>query len=166
MVLSLIASVGRDGAIGRGGGLLWLEKADQVHFRNTTMGAVVVMGRKTWQSLPEKFRPLPGRRNIVVTRDAHFVALGAEVAPGLAQALALAQGEAKVFVIGGAPLFALALPLADELVLTEIDAEFADADTHFPAWNRADFEQRSSTPGVSSTGVPYAIVSYRRRQPA
>ncbi len=158
MKLALIASVAKNRAIGRGNQLLWHEAEDRRHLRATTMGHPVVMGRKTWQSLPEKFRPLPGRRNLVVTRQASFDAPGAEVVGSLGAALALLADAERVFVIGGAELYTLALPHADELVLTEIDTAFDDADAYFPDWPRDRFDevQRRDAAG-------YAIVTYRRR---
>jgi dihydrofolate reductase len=142
-VLSLIAAVARNGAIGKGNDLLWQEAEDQKHFRRTTLGCPVIMGRRTWDSLPARFRPLPGRRNIVVTRNTAWSEPGAEVAHSIEAALALVADAAKAFVIGGGELYAMALPLADELVLTEIDLDFTDADTFFPAWSRADFREVS-----------------------
>ncbi|HEX3139212.1 MAG TPA: dihydrofolate reductase, partial [Rhizobacter sp.] len=123
--LSLIAAVARNGVIGHANTLLWRLPEDQRFFRLTTQGSPVIMGRKTWDSLPPRFRPLPGRRNIVVTRNQQWQAEGAEPAGSLQDALALATGAAQVFVIGGAELYAAALPLADRLVLTEIERDFA-----------------------------------------
>lgn len=163
-VLALIAAVARDGAIGRHNELLWQESADQKRFRAVTMGCPVVMGRRTWDSLPVRFRPLPGRLNIVVTRDAHWQAEGASRAASLDDALALAGGAARVFVIGGAQLYALALPRADELVLTEIDADFEGADTFFPAWERAAFEQTSREDHVTAQGISYRFTTYQRKK--
>ena len=162
MRVSLIAAVGRNGEIGRGNDLLWRTREDQLHFKHTTMGHPVVMGRKTWDSLPERFRPLPGRRNIVVSRNAAFAAPGAEVVTSLDEALALAGGVPQAFVIGGAQLYALALPRADELVLTEVDATF-DADAFFPAWNRAAFDEVSRESHTDPENRGYAFVTYRRR---
>ena len=159
--LSLIAAVARDGAIGRHNALLWSEPEDQKHFRRTTMGCPVIMGRKTWESLPERFRPLPGRRNVVVTRNPAWRAAGAETANSLDAALTLFSGAAKAFVIGGAELYALALPLADELVLTEIDAEF-DADAFFPYWDRSSFLPTVSEEHTTAQGVAYRFVIYHR----
>ncbi len=136
--VSLIAAVPRNGAIGRGGELLWREAEDQKHFRRVTMGCPVIMGRKTWDSLPARFRPLPGRRNVVITRNADWRADGADPVDSLDAALALLHDSPKVFVIGGAEIYALALPRADELVLTEIAAEL-DGDVFFPHWDRALF---------------------------
>lgn len=167
-VLSLIAAVARNGAIGKGNDLLWQEAEDQKHFRRTTLGCPVIMGRRTWDSLPARFRPLPGRRNIVVTRNTAWREPGAEVAHNIEDALALVAEAPKAFVMGGGELYALALPLADELVLTEIDADFPDADTFFPAWPREAFAEASRdahpAPGASP-GHAFAFVTYRR-QPA
>ena len=163
--LALIAAVARNGAIGRDNNLLFREPADQRHFRDTTLGCPVIMGRKTWDSLPARFRPLPGRRNLVLSRDAAFRAEGAEVVASLDDALALV-GDAdapRAFVIGGAQLYALALPRADELVLTEIDADLP-GDVFFPAWDRAQFVETTRRSAVSAAGLPYAFVSYQRRR--
>jgi len=116
------------------------------------------MGRKTWQAIG---RPLPGRVNIVITRDADWHAESAPVAPSLDAALALAQGKERVFIISGAEIYALALSVADELELTEIDAEFP-ADTFFPDWNRADFRQTSREAHATVEGLRYSFVSYQR----
>ena len=163
--LVLIAAVARNGAIGRDNQLLFHEAADQRHFRDTTMGCPVIMGRKTWESLPTRFRPLPGRRNLVLSRDAKFQADGAEVVASLDKALALVDAAAdapRVFVIGGAQLYALALPRADELVLTEIDADLP-GDVFFPLWDRSQFVEISRHRSVSAQGVPYHFVTYGRR---
>lgn len=164
-IISLIASVTRNGAIGRDGGLVWQDAADLRHFRDTTMGCPVVMGRRTWQALPARVRPLPGRPNVVVTRNADFDATGAACVPSLDAALAMLQGSAKVYVIGGAQLYTQALPLADELVLTEVDATL-EGDTFFPAWRAEDFAEVERRPGLDAAGVPYSFVTYRRRWPA
>lgn len=162
--LSLIAAVARDGAIGRDNDLLWHDSRDQKHFRAATMGCPVVMGRRTWDSLPERFRPLPGRRNIVVTRNTTWQAPGAEVAHSLAEALTLVANAPKAFVMGGGQLYAEALPFADELVLTEVDASF-EADTFFPAWDRNAFTElrREAHPAQAAGELPFAFVTYRRR---
>lgn len=162
--LALIASVARNGAIGRRNELIWRESADLQYFRATTLGHPVVMGRRTWDSLPVRFRPLPGRTNIVVTRDPAWQAEGARRAGSLAEALALAGDAAKVFVIGGAQLYALALPRVDELVLTEVDADFADADTFFPPWDRSAFELDAREDHVTADGIPYRFTTYHRKK--
>ena len=161
--LALIAAVARNRVIGRGGELVWRESADQQHFRRVTLGCPVIMGRKTWDSLPARFRPLPGRRNVVVTRNAGWHGEGAERAGSLAEALLLAQDAGTVFVIGGAELYALALPQADELVLTEIDAEL-DGDVFFPDWPRERFALAASEPHVSDSGIGYRFNHYIRQE--
>jgi len=156
--VSLIASVARDGGIGRAGQLLVHLPGDLPRFKRITMGSPLVMGRKTWDSIG---RPLPGRRSIVVTRNPAWQAAGAERVATLEEALARAGDAERVFVIGGAEIFTLALPLADELELTEIDAEYP-ADTFFPAWNRDDFRQTSSEAQTTPNGLGYRYASYRR----
>ena len=158
----LIAAVARNGAIGRGSELLFRDPVDQRHFRDTTMGHPVIMGRKTWDSLPARFRPLPGRRNIVVSRNAALRLEGAEVALSLEAALALAAAVPKVFVIGGAQLYALALPLAHTLEMTKIDADLK-GDSYFPAWDRSQFERVASQTHASAQGLRFCINSYHRK---
>lgn len=165
MTLALIAAVDRRGGIGLGNELLWRHSEDQQHFKQATLGHPVIMGRKTWDSLPERFRPLPGRRNIVVTRNVQWSATGADAARSLDEALSLAADAPRVFVIGGAQLYALALPRADELVLTEVDAEF-EADAFFPAWDRGLFDEVSRETRVDGAGRPFAFVTYRRKAAA
>ncbi len=161
--LSLIAAVAHNGAIGLNNDLLWQHPLDQKHFRATTLGCPVIMGRRTWDSLPQRFRPLPGRRNVVVTRNTAWQALGAEVAHSLQAALALVQGAPKAFVMGGGQLYADALSLVDEMVLTEIDADF-EADTFFPAWPRDAFDEVERISHVATPESPsFAFVTYRRR---
>jgi dihydrofolate reductase len=162
--LALIAALDSRRAIGRGGDLLWREREDQAHLRRVTMGSPVIMGRKTWDSLPARFRPLPGRRNIVVTRNPLWQADGAERTASLDAALALVADAPKAFVIGGGELYAIALPRADELVLTEIDAAFAGADVFFPAFDRARFVETSRDARLAADGTRYAFVYYQRKE--
>ena len=161
MKVSLVAAVARGGVIGRAGGLPWRLPEDMRHFRELTIGHPVVMGRRTWDSLPEHLRPLPDRRNVVVTRNRAWQAGGVERAESLADALLLLEDTEQVFIIGGGELYADALPLADELLLTEIDTEM-DGDTFFPSWERTAFEEASREHHVSETGVPFSFVTYRR----
>ena len=159
--LSLIAAVARNGAIGKNNELIWHEPEDMKHFRRVTMGCPVIMGRNTWDSLPTRFRPLPGRRNIVITRNPAWAARGAETAASIEQALALSSDATRMFVIGGAELYGFALPLADELVLTEIDAEL-NGDKFFPPWDRTQFMVTSHEPHVGANGVGYSFTTYRK----
>lgn len=166
MKLSLIAAVARDGTIGHDNTLPWRLPEDLRRLRQITMGHPVVMGRKTWESLPARFRPLPGRRNVVVTRNPQWQADGAEAVPSLQAALALVAGAATVFVIGGAELFRAALPCADELVLTEIDRDFG-GDVRFPAWDRRAFRetQRETHTAAPPNDFGFAFVTYERVSP-
>ena len=163
MRLTLIAVLARNGSIGKDNRLLCHLPEDQQHFRRATAGGVVIMGRKTWDSLPERFRPLPGRRNIVVTRNPQWQAGGAEAAPSLDAALACVQTAPKVFVIGGAELYRQAIARADELVLTEIERDF-DGDTHFPAWDRSLFREvnRERHHAGPPNDFDFAFVTYQR----
>jgi dihydrofolate reductase len=164
MRITLVAAVARDGAVGRAGGMPWHLPADLAHFKRSTLGRPVVMGRKTWDSLPPRFRPLPGRRNVVVTRNRGWSAEGAEPAPSLAAALQLLAGSDEVCVIGGGELYAQALPLADRLLLTELDTEVPDADTHFPAWDRSAFVVTDSVTGPEDAPFAYRWTDYERRR--
>jgi dihydrofolate reductase len=159
--LTLIAALARNGVIGIDNRLPWHLPEDLQHFKALTMGQAVIMGRKTWESLPPKFRPLPGRHNIVVTRDAAYVAAGATVVHSLEDAAA-AAGDATAFVIGGAELYCQALPLCDRLELTEIDADFS-GDAHFPPFDRGAWREIAHTTGKAAAGFDYAFVSYERR---
>lgn len=161
MRVSLVAAVARDGVIGRDNAIPWQLPEDARRFRALTMGHPVVMGRRTWDSLPERFRPLPSRRNVVVTRNDDWRAEGAERAASLDDALHLLAGSPQVFVIGGAELYSQALPRADELVVTEIDAE-VEGDVYFPTWDRAAFREESREEHVSDDGVAFAFVRYVR----
>lgn len=161
--LTVIAAVARNGVIGIDNALPWRLPEDLQHFKALTLGHAVIMGRKTWESLPPKFRPLPGRHNIVVTRDAHYRADGASVAHSLDEAVMVAaSGDVTPFVIGGAELYRQALPLAGRLELTEIAADFA-GDARFPEFDRAAWREVARESGHAAAGFDYAFVSYERR---
>jgi dihydrofolate reductase len=160
--VSLVAAVARNGVIGRDNAIPWRIPEDLARFRALTMGHAVVMGRKTWDSLPERFRPLPGRRNVVVTRNPEWAADGAERAASLEEALDLLRDEERVFVIGGAQIYEAALPLADELELTEVDL-VVDGDALFPPFDDVRFREVARERRVSETGTPFSFVTYRRR---
>ena len=161
--LVLIAAMARGRVIGRAGALPWQLAEDMAHFRAATRGHAVIMGRKTWDSLPARFRPLPGRRNLVVTRNVQWHAEGADVAFSLDEALARVTGDARVFVIGGAELYAAALPLAHTLLLTEIDASI-EGDTHFPAFEGLGFvaTAREAHRAAAPHHFDFSFVTYRR----
>jgi dihydrofolate reductase len=160
--LSIIAAVARNGVIGRNNGLAWRLPEDLQHFKRTTLGCPVLMGRKTFESIG---RPLPGRRNVVITRNPHWAAPGVEEAPSFEAALELLKHATKVFVIGGAQVYAEALPLVDELVLTELDQDF-EGDAWFPAWDRSAFREVSRETHVAPEGYTYHFVTYQRATPA
>ena len=161
MRVALVAAVTRGGVIGRDGGLPWRLPEDMARFRELTMGHPVVMGRRTWESLPDQFRPLPGRGNVVVTRNPDWTAQGADRAASIEDALDLLEGEPRVFVIGGGELYTAALPYADELLLTEIDAD-VEGDTVFPDWDRRAFEETDREAGVAADGTRFSFARYRR----
>lgn len=140
--ISLIAIIGKNRELGRGGELLWHLPDDMKRFKELTSGHPVIMGRKTWESLPERFRPLPNRTNIVVTRQSGYKALGAVVVDGLSDAFLTAQdadGSEETFIIGGGEIYAAALPYATRLYLTLVEATVEDADTFFPEYEK-DFK--------------------------
>ena len=158
--VALIAAVARNRVIGAKGGMPWHLPEDLKHFRSVTLGHPVIMGRRTWESLG---KPLPGRENIVVSRrpDAQFP--GARVAGSLQRALELSANHDSTYVIGGAEIYALALPLADGLVLTEIDRDFP-GDTFFPEWDRAAFRETRREARVAGD-LRFAFVTYERAAP-
>jgi dihydrofolate reductase len=161
--IALIAAVGPRGELGKDNGLLWHLPEDMAHFRETTRGHAVIMGRKTWDSLPPKFKPLPGRRNIVITRQRDWLNEGAAGVNTAQAAIDLVASESRAFVIGGAQVYAATLPLATELVLTEVNHAFPHADTFFPAWSREDFEETARRDIVTAQGWPLSFVTYRRK---
>lgn len=164
--LTLVAAVARNGIIGRAGGLAWSHPADLARFRTLTQGHTVLMGRKTWDSLPPRFRPLPGRRNVVISRQAGLVLPGAEVFASLADALQALHGGGRVYVIGGGEIYKQALPLADELALTEVDAVI-EGDTLFPGWERQAWQEAAREQPALAEGAPaapaFCFVHYKRR---
>lgn len=146
--------------IGAAGQLPWRLKDDMAHFKRTTMGAPVIMGRKTWESLPK--RPLPGRPNIVISRDWNYDAAEARVyssvspAINAAKAMALRNGQTEVFVIGGAAIYELALPIADRIYLTDVDTAPA-GDVFFPELTPGSWSETSSTRFEAGEGNDFAF---------
>jgi len=154
--LTLVAAMGSNRVIGLDGDMPWHFSEDLKHFKRTTMGGVMIMGRKTFDSIG---RPLPGRRTIVITRSADWSYDGVEVVHSLDDALALAVGEAPVFVVGGGEIYAQALPLATRLVLTEID-DAPDGDTFFPEWSHTEWVVTDRVDG--ETDPKLAFVTWDR----
>ena len=160
--VSIIAAIAGNSVIGRSGNLPWHLPDDLKHFKQITLGHTIIMGRRTFESIG---RPLPGRSNIVVTRSAEWHRPQCRTANSLGAALReLTPGEAA-FVIGGAEIYALALPLADRLCLTEIARDFP-GDAFFPEFDRTQWRETSREPRVleGSDGFDYAFVEYRRRR--
>ena len=159
MNLGLILARARNGVIGNAGGLPWHLPEDMAHFKQVTMGRPVIMGRKTWESLPARFRPLPGRANIVITRQPDWQAQGATRATSLPEAVALCAGKAQAWVIGGAEIFAEALPLANTAEVTEIEADF-EGDVFAPLFG-PEWQEVARRRERSATGLEYSFVTYR-----
>ena len=134
MSISMIAAVGRNLELGKGNDLIWHFKEDMKFFKETTTGSSVIMGRKTFESLP---KALPNRKNIVITNNRDYVADGGYVVNSIEKALELAGDNA--FILGGGNIYSQFLPLADKIYLTEIDDECADADTYFPQFDKNDY---------------------------
>lgn len=169
MDLVLIAAVAENGVIGRDGNLPWRIKSDMQRFRALTMGKPVVVGRKTYLSFAKQ--PLPGRTNIIVTRDANFAAPGALATPSLQAALEAARGDAlrrgtDIMVLGGGDIYAQTIPLADRLEITHIHAG-ATGDAVFPAIDPAVWREaaRAAHPAGPDDDAPFDFVTYVRVQP-
>jgi dihydrofolate reductase len=154
----LIAAVASNGIIGANGQLPWSLPEDLKHFKRLTLGHPVIMGRRTWESLRG---PLPGRDNIVVTASPGYQAPGAAVAGSLEGALALCAGEPVAFVIGGSRLFEESLPIADGLVLTEIDREYP-GDVRFPEYDRSRWKESQRERHATAEGTKFDFVLYER----
>ncbi|MDO9437737.1 dihydrofolate reductase [Hydrogenophaga sp.] len=158
--LHLIFARAANGVIGKDNALPWHLPEDMAHFKRTTLGHPVIMGRKTWDSLPPKFRPLPGRINIVVTRDANWQGAGASRANSLQEAMSLCPAGSAAWVIGGAQLYAAALPLAHAAVVTEIDQSF-EGDAFAPTFG-TDWVETAREAHVAANGLPFAFVTLER----
>lgn len=160
MIVSLIAAVAENGVIGRDGDLPWRLPADLRRFRALTMGKPVIMGRKTWQSIG---KALPGRRNIVVTRDRSFAAAGAEVVASLDAAFDLMADAGEAMVIGGGEIYAAAMARADRLDITHVHAAI-DGDTFFPEIDAAVWCETAREDHTAEGGAPaFSFVTYERR---
>jgi len=160
MRLNLIYARAANGVIGKDNQLPWHLPEDLAHFKRHTSGCPVLMGRKTWDSLPPRFRPLPGRRNLVLTRQSDWHAEGAERCDSLDDALARCADAPEVWVIGGAQLYAQALPHAQRVVVTEIDQAF-EGDAFAPELG-AVWRETDRKAAVSAQGWPLAFVTLER----
>lgn len=156
--MTLVVAYARNRVIGRDNGLPWKLPGDLAHFKRTTLGHPIVMGRKTWESLG---RPLPGRTNIVISRQAGYTAEGAVVVQDIDAALAAAAGSDEVFIIGGAQIYGAALDRAERIVATEIKAD-VDGDAWFPLLPGFRWREVSREPQAAENGYEYDFVVYER----
>jgi dihydrofolate reductase len=156
--ITLLAARARDGAIGVDNTLPWHLPEDLQHFKATTLGWPIVMGRRTFESIG---RPLPGRRTVVVTRNPAWAHPGCERAGSLDEAITLCAGSPELFVVGGEQLYAAAMPRADRLLLTEVDIDVA-GDAFFPPVDPAHWRLAHAAPGVSRTGLAFSIGTWER----
>ncbi len=174
-MLALIVALANNRAIGRNNDLLWHISDDLKYFKKVTMGSIVIMGRKTFESIGE--RPLPGRRNIVITRNSRWEEkepeegkkTALEIASSLNEAISKAnkhneEGK-EIFIIGGGQIYADSLEMVDRLYITEVDVEIEDADTYFPDFDKTQWEQEnvSETNFDQESGYNYKFVTYKRR---
>jgi len=160
--INMIFARAANGVIGNNNTMPWHLPEDMAHFKRLTQGWPVIMGRKTWDSLPPKFRPLPGRTNVVITRQSGWKEPGAEPASSLADALKICAQSEEVWVIGGAQIYAQAEPLADRIEVTEIAQDFegdAFAPRLGPQWIEGAREDH-----VSSNGLKFSFITYNKHQ--
>jgi dihydrofolate reductase len=160
MKLHLIYARARNGTIGQNNQMPWHLPEDLAHFKRVTLGQPVIMGRKTWDSLPARFRPLPGRLNIVVTRQAEWQADGALRAHSIEDAMGLCGDAPDAWIMGGAEIYRQAEPLASTAVVTEIDADF-EGDAFAPQLGTC-WQEKQRESCVSSQGLPFSFVTYHR----
>lgn len=159
MNIAMIAAIGKNRELGRNNDLIWHFKEDMRFFRETTKGATVIMGRKTFESLP---KALPGRRNIVISSNTAYRAEGTLVVPDIESALESAEKDKKIFIIGGARIYQAFLPYAKQLYLTEIDAACEDADTFFPAFDTARYH-REVLKSIETDNTKLSFVLYTNK---
>ena len=170
MQINLIWAQANNRIIGNKGRMPWHLPEDLAHFKRTTLGCPVIMGRKTWDSLPPQFRPLPGRTNVVITRQTDWRADGAIPANHMLEALSICEhmsmildpSPEQVWVIGGGQIYAEALPFAKRVVVTEIDAHF-EGDTLAPQLG-AEWQESAREDHTSKTGLGYSFVTYLRKE--
>ena len=159
MSISIIAAIGKNNELGKNNDLVWHFKDDMKFFKETTTGSTVIMGRKTFESLP---KALPNRRNIVITTNKNYEADGAEVYTSINSALKACEND-EIFIIGGGRVYKEFLEIADKLYLTEIDAECADADTFFPEFDKTLYTRKKMT-DFEVDGVHFSHILYTKKQ--
>ena len=164
MQVNLIYARSANGVIGKNNTIPWHLPEDMAHFKKTTMGWPVIMGRKTWDSLPPRFRPLPGRSNVVVTRQTQWAAQGALVAASLTDALKFCEASEQVWVIGGAKIYQQAEPFAQRIEVTEIAQDF-EGDAFAPKLSR-EWTEAAREAHVSLNGLKFSFITYTKHQGA
>ena len=169
MAIQIIFARAANSVIGKDNAMPWHLPEDMTHFKELTRGCAVVMGRKTWDSLPARFRPLPGRRNIVITRQSDWSQNGVQRASSLPEALQMCEqqggdggSDGTVWIMGGAQIYAQALPLADRVEVTEIAQDF-DGDAFAPVLG-PEWQQAARESHVGAGGLPFSFVRYVRQQ--
>lgn len=167
MNISIIVAVGSNRAIGKNNSLIWHLPADMKFFKEKTTGHCIITGRKNYESIPEKFRPLSNRTNIIITRQRDYHAPGTIVTGSIEEAIEKAKqlGDKEVFIIGGGDIFKQSLHLADTLYLTEIEESF-DADVFFPQLNRQEWQEVERVKGIrdEKNKYDYSFVTYKRKK--
>jgi dihydrofolate reductase len=167
MNISIIVAVGSNRAIGKNNSLIWHLPADMKFFKEKTTGHCIITGRKNYESIPEKFRPLPNRTNIIVTRQANYNAPGAIITSSLQEAIEKAKqiSDQEIFIIGGGDIFRQSLHLTDTIYLTEIDQAF-DADVFFPELDAHDWQEVERVKGKQDekNNYPFSFVTYKRKK--
>ena len=158
MTISIIAAIGKNNELGKGNDLIWHFKDDMKFFKETTTGSTVIMGRKTFESLP---KALPNRRNIVISRSRNYSPEGALVVSDIKKALNEADSD-EVFIIGGGTIYKEFLPLADKLYLTEIDAECPDAEVYFPEFDKKKYKRKKLT-DFECDGIHFSHILYTKK---
>ena len=160
MQLNLIFARAANGVIGANNRLPWHLPEDMAHFKRNTLGCPVIMGRKTWDSLPPKFRPLPGRLNVVVTRQTDWTAEGAVAAHSLEAACAVCPPDSTAWVIGGSEIYAQALALASTALVTDIEASY-EGDAYAPQFG-PEWREVARDAQVSANGLSFSFVTYQK----
>ncbi|QMT30356.1 dihydrofolate reductase [Alysiella filiformis] len=160
MRITLVAALAQNRVIGANNDMVWHIAEDFAFFKQYTLHKAVIMGRKTWDSLPRK--PLPQRRNMIITRQSDFQAANAEIFPNLNHALNACLGDEEVIIMGGAEIYAQALPHATDLRLTEVKLQ-PQGDVYFPEFSRDEWQEMARVPQVSANGIAFDWVHYVRK---
>lgn len=167
MTISIIVAAGSNNAIGKNNSLIWHLPADMKFFKEKTTGHCIITGRKNYESIPEKFRPLPNRTNIIVTRQQDYLAPGAIITSSLQEAIEKARqtGDEEIFIIGGGDIFKQSIHLTDTIYLTKIEEVF-DADVFFPELDLTKWNEVSRVKGVKDekNKYDYAFITYKRKE--